>query len=383
MRKIVALMMSLLLALACVAGVVTVSAEADLPTALFEYDFTVEGAADALGFNELMDCKVTYDGVGHITFTAEEGELEVGESEGANPDCYFKFGDDHQPGLFCQAAKYMIIKYRTTAETKGQFYTNRSDYTMWGQDGNVVEWVWEADGEWNLALVDASEAWAASAGEGVTFQAFRFDPMDGGVEGDTIDIAFIKFFDAKEDAEEFRRLSDPVKYTFYTATFLREDGTVLREILFREGDTELENVPAVPRKKPAGKYVGAWSEYTLGAENITITPVYTIDPDWEEETEPAPVETTTAAVEEITTAAEDVTTAVEDVTTVVEDVTTVAAEEITTAAAVEDATTSAVEAATTASAGTDNAGCKSVIASASVLAVVAVAAGVVVRRKKD
>ena len=231
-------------------------------------------------------------------------------------------------------------------------------------------------------MVDASEGWGA-VGDGVTFDAFRFDPMDGAEDGSTIDVAFIKFFDEKEDAEEFRRVSDPLKYTFYTATFLKEDGTVLREILFRQGDTELENPPAVPRKKPAGKYVGAWEEYTLGTENITIRPVYTIDPDWEEETEPAPVETTAAAVEEITTVAEDITASVEDVTTAVEDVTTVA-EEITTAVAAVDTEAAATEAATTTTTTTGaESGCKSVIASASVLAVVALAAGVVVRRKEN
>ncbi|MBQ9748627.1 MAG: InlB B-repeat-containing protein [Clostridia bacterium] len=57
----------------------------------------------------------------------------------------------------------------------------------------------------------------------------------------------------------------------HIATFVA-DGQVLATIIFKEGDTTLSGVPSVPAK--AG-YTGAWSEYTLGTTDITVTAKYT------------------------------------------------------------------------------------------------------------
>ena len=57
----------------------------------------------------------------------------------------------------------------------------------------------------------------------------------------------------------------------HVATFVA-DGSIVATIIFKDGDTELTNVPAVPAK--AG-YTGAWSAYTLGNTDITVTAVYT------------------------------------------------------------------------------------------------------------
>ena len=62
----------------------------------------------------------------------------------------------------------------------------------------------------------------------------------------------------------------------YTATFLREDKTVLMEVKFRRGDTTLSTVPEVPAKDG---YFGTWPEYaskmygdfSLEAEYTSLT----------------------------------------------------------------------------------------------------------------
>ena len=64
------------------------------------------------------------------------------------------------------------------------------------------------------------------------------------------------------------------RYTIitYTATFYREDGSVLATIPFTVEDEALSEIPNVPAKE---HYTGVWEAYTLGAENLEIHPVYT------------------------------------------------------------------------------------------------------------
>ena len=57
----------------------------------------------------------------------------------------------------------------------------------------------------------------------------------------------------------------------YTATFVDENGEILKEVTFTVETGSLEE-PEVPAKEG---YDGAWEEYELGAGNITIKPVYT------------------------------------------------------------------------------------------------------------
>ena len=59
----------------------------------------------------------------------------------------------------------------------------------------------------------------------------------------------------------------------YTATFTA-DGSVVTTRYFTIEDTTIANIPNVPTK--AG-YIGAWSNYTLGAANITIPAVYSLN----------------------------------------------------------------------------------------------------------
>ena len=57
----------------------------------------------------------------------------------------------------------------------------------------------------------------------------------------------------------------------YTATFVDENGEVLKEVTFTVESGKLDE-PEVPAKEG---YDGAWEEYEIGAGNITIKPVYT------------------------------------------------------------------------------------------------------------
>ena len=64
------------------------------------------------------------------------------------------------------------------------------------------------------------------------------------------------------------------KYTIiiYTATFYDQNGNVLAELPFTVEDDALTGIPAVPQKE---HYTSAWEDYTLGAENLHIRPVFT------------------------------------------------------------------------------------------------------------
>lgn len=64
----------------------------------------------------------------------------------------------------------------------------------------------------------------------------------------------------------------PIRQTFI-ATFVA-DGKIVTTVEFKEGDTELKNVPDVPKKD---RYDGVWENYLpLKSENITINAIYTL-----------------------------------------------------------------------------------------------------------
>ncbi len=60
----------------------------------------------------------------------------------------------------------------------------------------------------------------------------------------------------------------------HTARFVDQNGNLIYETIFREGDTQLTAEPDVPKVPYC---TGAWSDYTLGKSDITIYPTYTID----------------------------------------------------------------------------------------------------------
>ena len=63
----------------------------------------------------------------------------------------------------------------------------------------------------------------------------------------------------------------PAGLSFTTAAASGTDGKTIAEIPFTYGQKSVD-LPAIPAKTG---YTGAWPAYTLGAENITITAVYT------------------------------------------------------------------------------------------------------------
>ncbi len=99
-------------------------------------------------------------------------------------------------------AKYAVIRYRTTAAYKGEFFCSRSDNGAMGTPGTNQQWVWNPSGNWETIVV-ANEAWM-NAKDSVTFDIFRIDPLEGGVRaGSSIDIQYVAFFSSEADANGF------------------------------------------------------------------------------------------------------------------------------------------------------------------------------------
>ena len=151
----------------------------------FAYDFTryYDSVTEALGLSHVSG--VTVNDLcdrGYLTVTALQD------------DPYFAFGAD--PTVTSNLMDHVVIKYRTSAAAKsGELFVNRTDGATWGDpygETNVT-WDWTADGEWQIAVIDASACWGDVYG--VYLENIRFDPLESSVEeGDTIDVAYVKFF---------------------------------------------------------------------------------------------------------------------------------------------------------------------------------------------
>ena len=99
-------------------------------------------------------------------------------------------------------AQYAVIRYRTTAKYKGEFFCTRSDNGAMGSAGTNQQWSWNATGEWETIIV-SMDAWK-NAKDTVNFSIFRFDPLQGGVKaGSTIDVQYYAFFATEADAKGF------------------------------------------------------------------------------------------------------------------------------------------------------------------------------------
>lgn len=68
----------------------------------------------------------------------------------------------------------------------------------------------------------------------------------------------------------WEKINMPVEPEKYTVTFVA-DGKVVKTVEYTVGDTSVAE-PAVPAKEG---YTGKWSNYTLGASNITVNAIYT------------------------------------------------------------------------------------------------------------
>lgn len=147
------------------------------------YDFSVDmtDPNGELPVNHLNQINVGKAHDGYTTFTAT----------GSDP--YFRIPDDKSPTPKANELAYVAILYRTKAAVAGgEFFTNHGGQT-WGGAGTHAETAYTADGLWHVALTDASTSWGTDTDN--TLFAFRFDPLISGCEtGDTIDVAWLKFF---------------------------------------------------------------------------------------------------------------------------------------------------------------------------------------------
>ncbi len=92
--------------------------------------------------------------------------------------------------------KYILIKYRTTTSAGGQIYFKSAEPS--------VSITWNADGEWNTVIVDATTAGTNWTNKSI----FRFDPLHAhgaDLVGSTIDVQYIGFFASEADALQYEQ----------------------------------------------------------------------------------------------------------------------------------------------------------------------------------
>ncbi len=274
MRKFLQLFV-IFFAITCLIGTLGTAyaedSESEQYPATYTYDFTgnIPDVKAAFGLNELMMVEVSPSATeGYVTFTA------------TGDDPYFKFGDACNPTGYGTDLAFAVIRYRTTATIgKGEFFTNRSGGAHWGDGGTHVEWAYKNDGEWHCVVVDCTQTGWGNAKE--TLYAFRFDPLASGASaGDTIDVAYIKFFADEDTARGFAAAEDPSlkpKVTTYKIDFYVE-GRLIYAMTYTDDGAPFDEpvVPHVPGK------VGTWEPYSLEAGgDLVVNAVYT-----DAETEP-------------------------------------------------------------------------------------------------
>ncbi len=159
----------------------------------FAYDFSLryDSATEAFGFNNISA----------VSFVdkCDQGYLSI-TSEGIDP--FFAFGQS--PTIDASLMDHIVIKYRTTSSAQsGELFVDRSDGATWGNpyDKTNILWDWVADGEWQIAVIDASERWGTVPG--LTLSNIRFDPLEKPAgAGETIDVAYIRFYANAKAAEQ-------------------------------------------------------------------------------------------------------------------------------------------------------------------------------------
>ncbi len=251
-KRFMGLFMAAMMILSCISGMIFVSAEGE--TSEIKPVFIYEGwLLDCNGGNQCQ--KAAYDYTkGYVTLTA------TGE------DPYYSL----TAGMV--AAPYMVIKYRTTA-SEGmltEFHIGNGE----GANGitDKLTWGLTCGNEWKCDIVNVGELGDYNPATN-ELNHVRFDFFSSYEEGATMDVEYIAFFNTEADAQAYadgnmHKLPEAPRE--FTATFLKEDGSVLRAITYREGQPSIAE-PAVPKKEGM---VGKWEKYTLGGD-ITIKPVYT------------------------------------------------------------------------------------------------------------
>ena len=165
---------------------------------VFVYDFTLwhEDAPSTYKFTDMVHMSVDNPNTtqGYITFNINAG------------DPYFTFGA--APDAYANQLRYIVIKYRTTAATKGEFFTGTSGGYQWADpmEKTHVMTDYQTDGQWHTTVADVSTIWGDLYGQ--TLTNFRFDPIDG--SSGTIDIAYIAFYTNAAAAEAAAAADDGV-----------------------------------------------------------------------------------------------------------------------------------------------------------------------------
>ena len=265
--------------------------------------------------------------------TAREGEPGYVTFVATDADPYIFFNDDAVK-TSAKNASYLVVKYRTTASsrevTRMETYTAVRGGPSWCGDTHAKADL-ISDGEWHYVLIDASNTIGRYEG---ALYSFRLDVLAAADAGESIDIAVLKLFDEMADVKGFFELrahgGDTKAQEFLDTHTLVIPEPKPEETTTAEPETEpVESQPVTTETDDGCDGCETWFD----GEPTTDT-----DTDTE------------AAVD--TTAADDITTAV-DTTAKVEDTTAAPAAE----------------------------GCKAVMASASILGVIALAAGIAVRKK--
>lgn len=219
------------------------------PVALF--DFTTE---EILGsFSNTYNMEYSLNSEGYTTFKATKND----------PYTWIK-----TPNCKPNEAKYAAIEYRTTASRKGEFFCSRSDNGTMGSPGTNQSWDWNPSGNWETIVV-SMDAWK-DAGDDVTFDVFRFDPLESNVEnGESIDIKFAAFFPSEEEAKGFN-------FTEYMAKLAYEEEQKKNNEESNQTvnwpDPTYTEMPAIDRDTTAGTL-----KYTPSADGKTVTISYDVN----------------------------------------------------------------------------------------------------------
>ncbi len=166
----------------------------------FEYDFTglCESAFETFG----ISC---HSGAS-IKDLCDKGYLSASASD---ENSYITFGI--LPDVNSSFADNIVIKYRTNSSLQSGLSVERSDGVMWQDDGYTpdVPINWENDGEWHIAIVDATEAWGNT--DDVKLENIRLDLFADAQTDAEIDIAYIKFFANPAAAKAFAQTETYIK----------------------------------------------------------------------------------------------------------------------------------------------------------------------------
>ena len=250
-KRFMGLFMAAMMILSCISGMIFVSAEGE--TSEIKPVFIYEGW--------LLDCKggsnceaAAYDYTkGYITLTATAEDPFYSLTAGM------------------VAAPYMLVKYRSTATDgalaemhigNGGAANGLTDKVVWGL----------AAGDWQHAILNIGELGDYNVATNV-LNHVRFDFFANYEAGATLDVEYIAFFNTEADAQAYadgNMHKLPAEPQEFTITFLKEDGSVLRSLTYKEGAPSVSE-PAVPKKEGM---VGKWESYTLNGD-VTVKPVYT------------------------------------------------------------------------------------------------------------